>query len=98
MIETGRFNATREEDRICLLCDLGEVDDDVHFLFYCLVYEDLRNIFFRKVTSDSTDFFELDDHEKCEFCFRKKTFFVADFICKAWDVRQNTLFGSGLSA
>ncbi len=92
------LTATPEEERICLLCDLGQADDEVHYLFYCPVYADLKDIFLRKMTLVSTDLFELDDHDICEFCFSKATFCVTYFICKAWDVRQNTLFGSGLSA
>lgn len=34
--ETDRFNATPEEDRLCLLCELGETKNEVHFLFFCL--------------------------------------------------------------
>lgn len=55
--ETGRFNATPEEERL-LLCELGELENEVHFLFYCPTYEDLRDVLFTKMSSVYVDFFD----------------------------------------
>lgn len=34
-IETGRFQNTPEEDRLCEMCDLNDVESESHFLLYC---------------------------------------------------------------
>ena len=91
-IETGRFIGTPEEDRLCSLCNLMEVESEIHFLFHCSLYDELRGIFFQKMSSICEDFFWLDDYTKLEICFRKGTFCLAEFLCKAWEIRQTNLF------
>ncbi len=91
-LETGRFNATPEEDRVCLLCDLGGIENEIYFLFHCPVYDGIRSVLFSKMSSIIADFFWLDDYEKLESCFRGGTFSAADFICKAWEKQRNMMF------
>lgn len=45
-LETGRFNIVPEEERLCALCDLGEIESEVHFVFSCPLYDDLRHVLF----------------------------------------------------
>ena len=73
------------------MCELSEIENEVLFLFCCPVYEDLRDIFFAKMSSIYADFFWLEEYEKLELCF-----FVADFICQAWERRQSILLKSEL--
>ena len=49
-IETGRYESTGsskkgrpEEERVCLQCRLGKVEDEYHFLLQCPVYGDRRS-------------------------------------------------------
>ena len=93
-IETGRFNATPEEERLCLLCELGEIENEVHFLFYCPTYEDLRDVLFTKMSSVYADFFWLDEYAKLELCFRKGTFFCCRFYLSG--LGENILFNTEL--
>ena len=44
-VETGRFNNTPLCERICNMCNNGNVEDEMHFLFECDVYSDLRFAF-----------------------------------------------------
>ena len=39
-LETGRFIGIPEEDRICLLCDLEEIENEIHF---CSLLSSLRS-------------------------------------------------------
>ena len=84
-LETGRFNATPEEERYCLFCELDEIENEVHFLFYCSKYDDIREILVNKMLVICGDFLDLNDYEKMELCFEKGTFVVADFMCQAWE-------------
>ena len=51
-IETGRYpNTNRDrrldiEQRVCLLCMSGEVEDEKHFVLECVMYNDLRKKMF----------------------------------------------------
>ncbi len=42
-IETGRFKGTQLDGRKCQLCDTQEVEDEIHFVCKCNLYNDLRN-------------------------------------------------------
>ena len=41
-IEQGRYTKEKLEERICLLCNNGRVEDEKHFMLDCITYEDLR--------------------------------------------------------
>ena len=44
-IERGRYTKTQREDRICKICDSGEVEDENHFLIQCPAYKYLREMY-----------------------------------------------------
>lgn len=73
-----------------------KIENEVNLLFCCPDYEDVRGVLFSQMSSIYIDFIWLDDYEKLELCFRKGTFLVADFICQAWDRRQNILIKTEL--
>ena len=35
MIEKGRYHGIPREERLCLRCDLKEIEDEIHFVFHC---------------------------------------------------------------
>ena len=41
-VETGRWRGEVLENRICMLCGTGAVEDETHFLLYCEIYAELR--------------------------------------------------------
>ena len=43
MVETGRFRNMQLKDRLCPFCNC--VEDELHFLFTCIKYIDLRNMY-----------------------------------------------------
>ena len=55
-IETGRFTIpkTPEELRICDHCNLNSVENEMHILFHCDVYNDLRKTLFIKINDRNT--------------------------------------------
>ena len=44
-IEQGRYYNIEENKRICTLCETGEVENEIHFLLQCKVYEEKRTPF-----------------------------------------------------
>lgn len=42
-IETGRHRNITRADRKCVLCNLNDIEDEVHFTLICPAYADLRN-------------------------------------------------------
>ena len=65
-IETGRFENKRVEERVCRICNNGEVETECHFVFHCSYYDDARNDFFSKCNSDMTN---LTDEAKLCYLF-----------------------------
>ena len=49
MIETGRYNQTPHDKRLCPVCNSNEIEDEIHFLCYCPKYFKLRNEFFAQI-------------------------------------------------
>jgi len=49
---------------ISLFCELGEIEIEVHFLFYCSKYDDIREILVNKMLVICGDFLDLNDYEK----------------------------------
>ncbi len=44
-IETGRYTRTPEEERLCTLCNLCEVESEEHCLIKCELYPDIRKLY-----------------------------------------------------
>jgi hypothetical protein len=66
-LETGRFEGLSVENRKCPFCD--SVEDESHVLFDCFLYDDLRDILFKKALSIDNNFSSLSTVDKLVFLF-----------------------------
>ena len=55
-VETSRFTGIKRDDQVCPICDTNNVEDELHFLFTCPKFSDLRKIMFSKVWRYNNDF------------------------------------------
>lgn len=53
IIETDRFNGLPKDKMLRLLCVLGKIKNEVHFVFYCSECGYLRAACFSKISSIS---------------------------------------------
>ncbi len=60
-IELGRRSNTPLDSRICKLCNQGCIEDEVHLLLQCPLYDDIRSIITKHVTDTTMSF-------KDQFC------------------------------
>ncbi len=60
-IETGRYENVALNDRICQLCDCGNVEDERHFLISCTALNYERRNLYIHVSQYVTDFKLLSD-------------------------------------
>ena len=74
-IETGRYHLTKDpksktyrklnvEERICLICNMNSVEDEIHFLCHCPMYEVQRKLLFTKITQVYKDFLNMPNEEQ----------------------------------
>ena len=91
-IEVGRFQGIPEENRLCEMCDLLQIETESHFLLYCTKYEDLRIAWFQRILNRAPEVFWYSDYIKLEWLFTNDPFGCGNFISKAWSRRQKMLF------
>ncbi len=65
LIETDRYENIALNDRVCQLCDCGNVEDERHFLISCTALNHERHNLYIIVSQSITDFNLLSDENKC---------------------------------
>ena len=67
-IETGRFERLPVDKRICFRCT-GLVEDELHVVTVCPIYQDLRDNLFAKARGLESNFNTFSDIDKlCLLC------------------------------
>ena len=91
-IETGRFQNLDLIDRKCVYCNLGQIEDEHHFLFNCSHYDHIRTPFLRKCVDVDENFESFDEIEKFRFVLNNEAMQIetANFAQEAFLFRKNT--------
>ena len=76
-------------ERTCQICNSDETEDEMHFLFNCPRYNDLRQIFIAKSVETCEGFLSLSDEQKIKYLLEKHYVFVAKYIVTAMDRRKS---------
>ena len=42
LIQQGRYMNVERNERLCLMCNLYIIEDEIHFILICPLYNDLR--------------------------------------------------------
>ena len=91
-IETGRFNNTKLEERLCQICNSNTIEDEFHFLCVCPHYEQERRCLYSSVVNKSPMFSESTDKEKFDTLMTHYNNYVLKFLKCAWMKRREKLF------
>ena len=91
-VELGRFKNVKLEERLCKLCQLNKVEDELHFLFHCPAYEHERDTFYNSL--HIVNFMDISDKTKICILFEKYIRNFAKFVCTLLDTRQTKLYVS----
>ena len=95
-VETGRFNKTPLENRLCAMCDKGLVEDEFHFMISCTAYGKPRDNLF-KYLSSFTDIQNFSDNEifsvlmSCNNGDYEFTKAVCNFVNLSFEIRSDHL-------
>jgi hypothetical protein len=93
LIERGRYQTPvlPRESRLCVHCDLQEIEDEKHFILTCTKYNTLRNQLFNLVMSECPLFTNMSAHDRFIYLMNSggticKT--VAKFCFEAMETRN----------
>ncbi len=87
-IKIGRWHSKPVEERLCLVCKLGIVEDVFHFLCECIYYSSLRSCLFRSISRTYKDFENLPVREKFVYMLKYENVKVAKYLVKALNCRK----------
>ena len=92
-IERGRYTQIPSEFRLCILCDSNSIEDEKHFLFECIFYDDIRLAYSCTLEERCKEFITLPYQDKLKFLMSdgvvKST---ADFVYKCFKNRRNFIY------
>ena len=88
-IETGRYVGL-DEERICQMCDLNEIENEYHFVLYCPCYCRVREELFNNI--NYVHMLDISDSQLINCLFEKHVFKLANYLEKAWDLRKKALY------
>ncbi len=91
-VETGRFVNEKRCERICTLCNNGNIEDQIHFLFYCKLYDTQRDELFIKARNYIDGWDNLTDVMKLSALFKNLTRTLGKFVKNIFLLRRNKLY------
>ena len=91
-IETGRFRNIDVENRKCTLCNHNTVENEVHFVCECPVYDDHRSIMYNEILNKHPDFVIYFNQDKFNYIVKYEWKLLAKYLESAWKTRNNKLY------
>ena len=91
-IETGRYRGEKEQERICVLCNKCEIENEKHFLLECDMYNEERQLLFQQVNECIQDFDNLNISDKLTVLMTSMIRKTSKYICRAFEKRRQTLY------
>ena len=92
-IEIGRYHRPRPlpvEERICLHCDSGEVEDEFHFLVNCQLYKSIREQLIKRCVDINGCFHHLAREEKLRIIMKQlDPSTLANYVRCAFKIRNS---------
>lgn len=97
-LETGRYENLPEEERLCPLCK-SNIENEMHVLFECSMYEVERAVLFSKAVKVNSNFETLSLIEKFKFVFTHPEMIriTAKTCCNILKLRNNILYSKNVS-
>ena len=92
-VEVGRYILSHcvERQRVCRLCDSGEVEDQAHLSINCHKLNCKRQALFSHCLTLSNYFTHLSDHNKCTFLLCVKDNISISLIFQMYNLGQSLL-------
>ena len=91
-IETGRYLGIKQDERLCKMCDLGEVEDEIHFLVGCSLYNKERYELLEMLRVCYSNIYNVSDLVKLKILMTFEPRKLAKYIQKLISIRQSKLY------
>ena len=91
-IEIGRYKNLDLSERLCNLCDDNLVEDEVHFLCCCRLYNDLREVLYNHARENNLEFDSLDTLDKFVYLMSNLQKHTISYVHQAVLRRKSALY------
>ena len=98
MLEAGRYAKPRSiprSERICKHCKLNCIENEIHFLSQCSLYQAERNKFYDQIYHIDNNFMLLDDNDKAKWLLSQEDknilFALGSFIHYCFEKRNKNV-------
>ena len=83
------FQKAKCEERTCLICNTGDVENKTHFLCKYNAYEIPRLNLYNIIEKKFQNFRKISDEGKLNIILKSCDKELVNFICYSWKIRQN---------
>lgn len=96
-IETGRYRTPKVplEQRICLVCNSGQIEDEFHFVITCCKLNEVRHKMFNDITIVDNAFMHLSLFDKFLYILSNESisqYHIAKYLYKMFKLRSSLLY------
>ncbi len=92
-IETGRWQGTQLDKKICKVYNSNSVENEEYFIFHCNKYNNSKLNFYQQICNKIPSFLNNSDQDKFKILMEKgNTNVFSRFICNIYKERQDVLF------
>ena len=88
---TESFRKLNVEERACLICNTGDIENKTHFLCKCSAYEIPRHNLYNIIEKTFPNFRKMSDEDKLSIILKSHDKELVSFICDSWTIRQNVI-------
>ena len=92
-VETGCYKDIKKELRFCKICEKQEIEDEMHFIFVCPIFEEARERLIKPLYKSNPECSNMVNHEKLKWMLHRsriKEFGVA--FAGLYQCRQDHLY------
>ena len=93
-IETGRFIGEKVEDRLCRMCNQNQIENEIHFLFHCPLYNDIRLDVLSCLSIDTIS--SKTDNDKLYLLMNNYPRKTAKYLISSLERRKHFLYSSNV--